>query len=587
VIGHLLDGRYAITKLLGRGGMGVVYLATDRDAGTDVVIKMISPALRYDDETVARFHREARRLRGLDHPNIVRFLDSGHEGDLSYLVMEYIDGELLTNVLRRQGRLSYVEFVPIAAQILKGVGHAHSRDVLLRDIKPSNIMLCERKGRTSFVKLLDFGLAKIQQGELPITTAHVLGPAGYIAPEVLRGATLDLRVDVYALGALFYLLLSGRPPFEAVDQAAVFTQTLHEVPPPLIGLSVDRAAPAGLLELVHLCLEKDPDRRPTDANQVIEELIDVVPAMLFRLPRIGESGRGHVDTQSYSVIGGDHDGSPLTNSTEFRSLGQNAPVTEPFESEPHAIEDRDHARAGVGVRENTDRVQTEFAPSSRDDGRPSSSGSVRSHARSGLGARLGAALLGGSLGIALASVVLVAVLGGDGRSLEEPVAIAKATMQPTHAVTVVSPPPVETAVPSVPPSVVAASQTLPPPPSVLDPRGIVAARFREAEKAAATGDYVAAIDAYVDVLEIDPGHELAKSGLERIRATITPRGARPRPKSMKVGPSSNPPESADADPRAASDRSEGSGSKRELMLSPGTLPQNRSPTRTGALLPLE
>lgn len=285
MIGRVLDGRYEITKLLGRGGMGVVYLARDEASSREVVVKMIAPVLRDDEEAVARFEREARRLKGLDHPNIVRFLDYGCEDDLSYLVMEYVDGELLRDVLERHKKLSFREFVPIASQVLKGVGYAHSRDVLLRDIKPSNIMLCQRHGRRNFVKLLDFGLAKIREGELPITTTHVLGTIGYMAPEVLRGASFDLRGDVYALGVLFYRMLSGRLPFQAETQEAIFSQTLNEAPPRLEDLLGDKGVPPGFYDLVHRCLEKDPDVRPADANAIVEELIDVVPAALFRLPR--------------------------------------------------------------------------------------------------------------------------------------------------------------------------------------------------------------------------------------------------------------------------------------------------------------
>ncbi|MFO0632714.1 MAG: serine/threonine-protein kinase [Nannocystaceae bacterium] len=284
LIGQTLGGKYAVVRLIGRGGVGLVYLA--RHAERDVVVKVLSPHWADDAEALARFDREAKRLAGLHHPNVVEMLDFGRDGDRAYLVMEYLRGELLSDFVSRKRRLSLEEFVPIAAQILKGIGHAHSREVMVRDVKPANIMLCERKGRANFVKILDFGLAKLLRGEQAITEEHVMGTVGYLAPEAIRGEPLDLRVDVYAIGVLFYYMLAGRLPFEGESNAAVFYKTIHEPPRPLgevVGAGA--ALPPGLIELVHQCLEKDREQRPADADRVVERLIDVVPASLFRLPR--------------------------------------------------------------------------------------------------------------------------------------------------------------------------------------------------------------------------------------------------------------------------------------------------------------
>lgn len=284
LIGQTLGGKYAVVRLIGRGGVGLVYLA--RHAERDVVVKVLSPHWADDAEALARFDREAKRLAGLHHPNVVEMLDFGRDGDRAYLVMEYLRGELLSDFVSRKRRLSLEEFVPIAAQILKGIGHAHSREVMVRDVKPANIMLCERKGRANFVKILDFGLAKLLRGEQAITEEHVMGTVGYLAPEAIRGEPLDLRVDVYAIGVLFYYMLAGRLPFEGESNAAVFYKTIHEPPRPLDEVvGAGAALPAGLVELVHLCLEKDREQRPADADRVVERLIDVVPASLFRLPR--------------------------------------------------------------------------------------------------------------------------------------------------------------------------------------------------------------------------------------------------------------------------------------------------------------
>jgi len=452
MIGKTLDGRYEITKLLGRGGMGVVYLACDEDSSREVVVKMIAPVLRDDEEAVARFEREARRLKGLDHPNIVRFLDYGCEDDLSYIVMEYVDGELLRDVLERQKKLSFREFVPIASQVLKGVGYAHSRDVLLRDIKPSNIMLCQRHGRRNFVKLLDFGLAKIREGELPITTTHVLGTIGYMAPEVLRGATFDLRGDVYALGVLFYRMLSGRLPFQADTQEAIFSQTLNEAPPRLEDLVRDPTIPAGFYELVHRCLEKDPELRPADAKAVVEGLIDVVPAALFRLPRAPRStgpATAWEFSDQYPTLDPPSGGTnitPLSAAESSPATSSNPPVT--------------------------------------------------------VGAHPAAVSTSGRRSWAWAAMLILALAAGATYF-----GLPRADLEGAEA-----------ALDRVAQAAVAAPEAVAPAPEPAT-MSAVSQRLREAERAALQGDYAAAIEGYLDVLDADPDHAAALSGLERARAS--------------------------------------------------------------------
>jgi hypothetical protein len=286
LIGQRIGGKYRVDRLIGRGGVGLVYLAHDSQEMREVVIKVLAPHWEQDGQALARFDREAKRLSGLHHPNIVEMYDFGHENGRSYLVMEHLRGELLSDFVARKGRVPLDEFVPISAQILKGIGHAHLREMMMRDVKPANIMLCERKGRANFVKILDFGLAKLLQGDTKITEEHVLGTVGYVAPEAIKGEAVDLRVDVYALGVLFYYMLAGRLPFEDETNASVFYKTLHEPPPDLRELlGDDHGVPEGVIELIESCLAKHPDDRPADADRIVERLIDVVPASLFRLPR--------------------------------------------------------------------------------------------------------------------------------------------------------------------------------------------------------------------------------------------------------------------------------------------------------------
>src|SRR5690606_23068863 len=296
LIGQTLGGKYKLENLIGRGGMGHVYAATVIDAPAEadgsevrgrreVVVKMIAPPLAQQPQAMARFEREAKRLDGLRHSNIVEMYDYGREGGRAYIVMEWVDGELLSDYLARKGALSLADFVPIAAQILKGVGHAHSRDLMIRDIKPANVMLCQRKGRANFVKIIDFGLAKMLEGDEDITKQHFIGTSGYLSPEQIKGLDIDLRVDVYALGVLFYQMLSGRMPFEAENDTTLLYKHVHDFPTPLSEvLPEGHEVPEELVHLIHDCLEKDPNDRPRDANEIVEKLIDCVPMSMFKLP---------------------------------------------------------------------------------------------------------------------------------------------------------------------------------------------------------------------------------------------------------------------------------------------------------------
>jgi eukaryotic-like serine/threonine-protein kinase len=307
LIGATIAGRYTIVRLIARGGIGLVYLAsrtsTPASASTsiadrDVVIKVLAPNWIDNSETVARFAREGQRLGGVQHANIVRLFECGHEHGVAYIVMEHLVGELLSDYIARKGRLTIEEFVPIAAQILKGLGYAHSRGLMHRDVKPANIMLCVRKGRANFVKILDFGMAKLIDGEHEITANHVVGTANYLSPEQIKGDPVDLRCDVYSVGVLFYSMLAGRMPFLAETNAALLYSHVHEPPPPLASvLPEGHGVPEGLLELVMQCLAKDPEARPSDADAMVEALIDCVPAALFHLP-VADGSTGVFVSQS-------------------------------------------------------------------------------------------------------------------------------------------------------------------------------------------------------------------------------------------------------------------------------------------------
>jgi serine/threonine protein kinase len=291
LLGKAVGGRYTIERLIGRGGVGLVYLADDARGGAtspkQVVVKVLAPHWAEDRDAVARFDREALRMAKLDHPNVVKMYDHGHFEGRAYIVMEFIRGEPLRRYLGRRKRMPLEEFAPIAAQILRGAGYVHERGIMMRDIKPPNIMLCDHEGRSNHVKLLDFGLAKLieEDEEDDITKAHVIGTAAYMSPEQIRGDKIDVRVDVYALGVLFFLMLTGEQPIAGDNDAAVLVNHVHGVPK-----SLAERLPKGhrfspeLIALFESCLAKDPKDRPAHAGAMAERLCELVPAPLLELP---------------------------------------------------------------------------------------------------------------------------------------------------------------------------------------------------------------------------------------------------------------------------------------------------------------
>ncbi|MBC8070165.1 MAG: serine/threonine protein kinase, partial [Deltaproteobacteria bacterium] len=320
IIGATLCDRYRVERIIGRGGMGLVYLAEQLDAGRMVVIKLLAPQWLDDGTAVSRFAREGSRLQQLAHANVVQLLEHGHHGDQAFIAMEYLDGEPLRRFLGRRGRLSLQEFTPIAAQVLAAVGYAHDRGIMLRDIKPANIMLCERGGKANVVKLLDFGLAKLVDGDdEEVTKSHVIGTAGYLAPEQIKGEPVDLRVDVYAIGVLFYLMLAGSSPIVGENDGALLYNHVHGTPKPLgEHLPEGHNVPELLIALVHQCLEKDPQRRPADANEIAEALFECVPPKLLGLPDADDVSRN--DLKAYRDArdrGLEPEASPPQSSSEW------------------------------------------------------------------------------------------------------------------------------------------------------------------------------------------------------------------------------------------------------------------------------
>jgi serine/threonine-protein kinase len=278
-IGQTLARKYQVEALIGEGGMGKVYRARQVALDKLVVLKVLRQSLLGDDRTVARFKREAKAASRLNHPNSISILDFGQAEDGAlFIAMEFVPGHDLHTVLSKDGPLPESRIVRIGSQVLSALYDAHAAGVIHRDLKPENIMVEQRRNEPDFVKVLDFGIAKIQDGEDGPTltrTGFVCGTPEYMSPEQARGATLDHRSDLYAVGVLLYQLLTGRLPFESDSAVGYATKHLTEEPlPPSRKRPELRVSPA-MERLIMRALSKSPDDRPQDAEVFKAELLAV------------------------------------------------------------------------------------------------------------------------------------------------------------------------------------------------------------------------------------------------------------------------------------------------------------------------
>ena len=265
--GQVLAQRYRVQRLLGRGGMGAVYLADDEVLGELVALKVISSSFAADEQAmITRFRREAAAARKVSSPCVIRIHDLGEaRPGLLYLSMEYFSGRTLAEVISQRGLVPIEDARDILKQICTGLDAAHQAGVVHRDLKPSNVLVGERGA----VKIIDFGLATTAMGDGLTATGAILGTPHYMAPEQVRGKPVDSRTDVYALGALAYHLVCGRTPFHGDNAIAIGFAHLSEVPTPPRQLRKD--VPANLEAAILAALSKSPDDRPASARAFLEK----------------------------------------------------------------------------------------------------------------------------------------------------------------------------------------------------------------------------------------------------------------------------------------------------------------------------
>ncbi len=302
LVGTELDKRYRIVSPLGQGGMGAVFRGEHVRIGRQVAIKVLNAELASSDDFLERFEREAIAAGRLDHPNCVPVTDSGLLDDgTAYMVMELVAGESLGDALKREGSwVNPVRALKITRHVLRGLGHAHEMGIVHRDIKPDNIMLCERENDREFARVLDFGIAKLRDDDSKekeaLTQAGVaVGTPAYLSPEQALGDTIDPRSDLYSCSVVLFEMLCGRPPFEAKNPIGILTKHASEPPPELWDCAPHLEEWPFLNELVQRGLAKERDQRFQTAAefvQAVDYCLGQLGAQLTPVPNIRAISHG-------------------------------------------------------------------------------------------------------------------------------------------------------------------------------------------------------------------------------------------------------------------------------------------------------
>lgn len=278
-VGQIFDRRYKIKKIIGVGGMAIVFEAYDMLKNRPVAVKMLKDDISGDSQAVKRFINESKAVAMLSHPNIVNIYDVSVKENLKYIVMELIEGITLKNYMQKKGALSFKEVVSITEQILRALEHAHSKGIVHRDIKPQNIMLL----KDGSIKVADFGIAKLPNAETVTMTDKAIGTVFYISPEQASGKPIDHRSDLYSLGATVYEMATGKLPFTADSPVSVALMQVKSIPKN--PREHNPSIPRGLEQIILISMEKNPAHRFQSATQMLRHLLQIKnnPKAVFKV----------------------------------------------------------------------------------------------------------------------------------------------------------------------------------------------------------------------------------------------------------------------------------------------------------------
>ena len=263
---RVLAGRYRIESAVGEGGMARVFRGQDEVLGRTVAVKVLAPEFARDGQFVQRFRREAQSAAALNHPNVVSVFDTGSDGPVHYIVMEFVEGRTLRDVLAADGRLHPRRAAEIAESMCRALATAHKQGLVHRDVKPGNVMLTP----SGEVKVMDFGIARVTTGEALTQTATVLGTASYFSPEQAKGEPVDARSDVYSAGCVLYEMLTGQPPFSGDSPVSIAYKHVRE--DPQLPSQLNRDVSSGLDAVVMKAMAKNPVNRYQTATEMAEDL---------------------------------------------------------------------------------------------------------------------------------------------------------------------------------------------------------------------------------------------------------------------------------------------------------------------------
>ncbi len=266
MVGQILGNRYELIEKIGEGGMAYVYKAKCRLLNRFVAVKILKPEFINDEEFLKRFKIEAQAAASLSHPNIVSIYDVGHENDIHYIVMEYVNGQTLKEYLDENGVLYWKDAVNVAIQICQAIEHAHKNHVVHRDIKPHNILLT----KDGMLKVTDFGIARAVSSSTITMAGNTIGSVHYFSPEQARGGFTDEKSDIYSLGIVLYELLTGRLPFDGESPVAVAIKHIQDEP--MEPLSIREDIPLGVNSIVMRAIQKDQALRYQSASELLRDL---------------------------------------------------------------------------------------------------------------------------------------------------------------------------------------------------------------------------------------------------------------------------------------------------------------------------